>query len=94
MIEGISEENLTPSLPRCHLKMTIKSAKFETQAFLFSFSHWNLKGFSSTGIAFKVEVTDIEPENRLFAGMSVYFQPRNLTGWGSEVVNDVIRKQG
>ena len=29
---------------------------------------------------------DIEPENRLFAGMSVHFEPGNFTGWGSERV--------
>jgi len=29
---------------------------------------------------------DIEPENKLFAGMSMLFEPRNFTGWGSEGV--------
>ena len=33
---------------------------------------------------------DIEPENRLFAGMAVHFQPGNVTGWGSEGVNNVL----
>ena len=27
---------------------------------------------------------EIEPENGLFAGMSLHFQSRNFTGWGSE----------
>ena len=35
---------LTPSLP-CNLKTSRKSAKFETQAFSFSFSRWHVKGF-------------------------------------------------
>ena len=30
--------------------------------------------------------SDIEPENILFAGISVHFQPRNSTGWDSEGV--------
>ena len=30
---------------------------------------------------------DIEPETTLFVGMSVHFQPENLTGWSSEGVN-------
>ena len=30
---------------------------------------------------------DIEPKNILFVGMSVHFQPRHFTGWGSEGVN-------
>ena len=33
---------------------------------------------------------DIEAENILFAGMSVHFQPGNVTGWGSEGVNAVL----
>ena len=31
---------------------------------------------------------DIEPGNRLFAGMSVHFQPGHFTGWGSEGVKN------
>ena len=46
-----------------------------------------MKEFFSKGIALKVDVTDLEPENRLFAGMSVHFQPGNCMGWGSEGVN-------
>ena len=29
---------------------------------------------------------DIEPENRLFAGMSVHFEPGQFKGWGREGV--------
>ena len=43
----VHTEDLTPSLPRCHLKTTNKSAKF---------SLWHVKGLSLKRIALKVEV--------------------------------------
>ena len=48
---------LTPSLPWCRLKMTMKSAKFESlRRFLSSFSHWHVKGLSSKRTALKADV--------------------------------------
>ena len=44
----------TPSLPWYHLKMT--SEIWKPSAFLSSFSHWHVKGFSSKWIALKVDV--------------------------------------
>ena len=51
-----SEEciNLTPLLPLYHMKTTNKGGK--SKAFLSSFSHWHVKGFSSKRIALKVDV--------------------------------------
>ena len=46
-----------------------------------------MKRFSSKHIALKTDVTG--PENILFAGTSCIFQPGNVTGWGSEGVNNV-----
>ena len=67
-----------------------KSAKFETlkpfSVLVFFFA------LACERIFIKMHSTEnrcnnninIEPENLLFAGMSVHFLPRNFIGWGSE----------
>ena len=76
------------------------------QAFLFSFSHWHVKGFLSKriqncplyptikvfgiGISIKSRC-DTESESILFAGRSVHFQHENCTGWSSEGVNFTMK---
>ena len=77
---------LTPSLPRCHLKTTSKSAKiWNPQPFRSSFSRWHVKGFSSKRTALKVDVLQ---DRKIYCSQArpCIFQPGNFTGWGSEGV--------
>ena len=54
---------LTLSLPRCHLKTTHESEKFETRKpFWSSFSHWHVKVSPSKRIALKINVTGWDSE--------------------------------
>ena len=78
---------LTLSLPRCHLKTTHESEKFETRKpFWSSFSHWHVKVSPSKRIALKINVTGLE--NMLLC----IIQPGNVTGWDSEGVKWPVYK--
>ena len=55
--------------------------------FLSSFSHWHMKGLSSKRIALKVDVLQDRKIDCLQARPYI-FQPGNVTGCGSEGVND------
>ena len=67
--------NLTPSLPSCHLKTTIKSAKSETLK-----PFWLLSALACERTFIKMYCIEsrriIGPENILFAGVSV-----GLSAW-------------
>ena len=72
------------------LKTTNKSAKFEIfKPFLF-FSHWHVKGFLSKRVARKVDVLQDRKTFSLQARPCI-FQPRNVTGWGSEGVKSQFK---
>ena len=78
-------------LPRCHLKTTNKTAKFETlQQFFFFFA------LACESILIKTDSIGsrcvIGPENSLHAHPCV-FRPGNVPGWGSEGVNVALRPQ-
>ena len=87
---------LTLSLPRYHLKMTSNSVKFEglLEAFVFlSCFMWNTERISvkTYTIVLKVDLIYIGPEDFVVVGVCVCvctFQPRNVTGWGSEGVKE------
>ena len=70
--------------------MTIRSVKFET-LFVFFFALACERIFIKTQ---SIESRcDIEPENKLFAVMSVHFQPGDFTDWDSEGVKQKKLKQ-
>ena len=76
---------LTSSLPWRHLKTTNNCEIWNLSAFLFSVLHWHVKGFSSKRMALKVDVLQDREIYSLQARPCI-FQPRNITGWGSEGV--------
>ena len=71
---------LTPSLPRCHLKTNDNNAKFEIFAPSFVLALPSEKIFVRTIL--KVELFAIGPENTLSAGMWVDFSAQKLYGLG------------
>ena len=58
-----------------------KCETWNPEAFLSSFSHWHVKGFSSKRIALKVDVLNCR------TGKYTICKRGNLIGWGSEGVN-------
>ena len=94
---------LTPSLPWCHLKTTDEIAKFETFEplclFFFFFSQQHFKGFSLIRVALKVDVMGPEKQNNNKTKTKTCLQarpcilhPGNITGWGSDGVNNTFKK--
>ena len=85
---------LTPSLPWCHLKTTNKNAKFKTLQplnFVFFFALACERIFIKTHTI--ESRCDMEPETppTPVAGISVHFQPGNVTDCGSEGVKRYVR---
>ena len=94
--EGVDEQcfslifgQLTPSLPRRHLKRTNKGAKFETlKSFCLLFRTGTcVKGLSSKRLAVKTDVLQDQKIHRLQARPRI-IQPGSFTGWGSEGVKE------
>ena len=77
----------TPSSPWCHLKTTNKSVKFKTcEHFCLLFHTGTWKDFHHD-TALKVDVLQDWTMYCLQASLWI-FQCRNVTGWGSEGVNN------
>ena len=83
-----SNWSLTPSLPRCHLKTTSKSAKFETcKPFYLLFCTGVWKDFSSKCLALKVDVL-WDWKVYCLQVCAYISRPGNFTCWCSDGVNN------